>query len=176
MRRAVAVLVVALAASMALRATALADDAALLEMPALLHEVAPVPKRLAILWNSRAPRGERDFYRVWDAARGQGLLPIGVELEGPDELDAALDRALAMQAGLLVLLVEELGAGGLARVVAVTTAHALPAVSVQREFAAAGGLMSLGPDGTLVVNLKAARALGLALSPAILQRAAEVLQ
>lgn len=175
MRRAAVMLAVAVAILATLAASVIADDSPLSEMPALLHQLAPEAKRLVIFWDPGAPQGERDFHRVWDAARGQGLMPAGVELMSPAGLDAAFDRARALRAGLLVLLSEGLGSEGLARAAAFAAAHALPAMSVQREFVAAGGLMSLGPNGALVVNLKTARALGLAVPPALLQRAAEVL-
>jgi putative ABC transport system substrate-binding protein len=150
------------------------DDAWLVEIPALLHEAAPQPLRLAIIWDPGAPQGEREFYRVWDAARGQGLMPIGVELAAPLELDAALERARGRRAGLLALLSDRLGTDGIARVVAFATQHGLPALGLRREFAVAGGLMSLGRDGALVVNLRTAHALGLTLPPALL-RGAETL-
>jgi hypothetical protein len=175
MPRVAAVLAAALLTFATHAASVIADDSTLSDLPALLHELAPEAKRLVIFWDARAPQGERDFYRVWDAARAQGLMPIGVELVGPAGLDAAFERARGMRAGLLVLLSERLGPEGLARVAAYAAAHALPAVSVQREFVAAGGLMSLGANGALVLNLKAARALGLAVPPAIRERAAEVL-
>ena len=173
--RAAAILVGACAAVTLLTAPVPGADSSLRDLPGLLHEIAPAATRLSILWDPGVAEGEGAFYSVWDAARGQGLVPSGVELVGADGLDAAFGQLMGQHAQMLILLSRGLGDDGLARLAAFATTHALPAASRQRAFAAAGGLLSLGPDGSLVVNLGAARALGLAVPPGILQRASEVL-
>ena len=173
--RAAASLAGACAAVAMLTAPAPGADSSLRDLPALLHQIAPAARRLAILWDPGVPEGEGAFYTVWDAARGQGLNPSGVALAGVEGLDAALVEVEGQRAEFLILVSGGLGEDGLTRLAAFATAHALPAASAQRAFTAAGGLLSLGSDGYLVVNLSAARALGLTVPPDILQRAREVL-
>jgi hypothetical protein len=173
--RAAAILAGACAAVTLLSAPVPGADSSLRDLPGLLHEIAPAATRLSILWDPGVAEGEGAFYSVWDAARGQGLVPSGVELVGAAGLDAAFGQVMGQHAQMLILLSQGLGDDDLARLAAFATTHALPAASRQRAFAAAGGLLSLGPDGSLVVNLGAARALGLAVPPGILQRASEVL-
>src|SRR5215510_6110394 len=173
--RAAAILAGACAAVAVLTAPAPGADSFLRDLPALLHEIAPEARRLAILWDPGVPEGEGAFYSVWDAARGQGLMPSGVELAGVEGLDAALVEVQGQRAQLVIVVSGGLGEDGLARLAAYATAHALPAASAQRAFTAAGGLLSLDSNGYLVVNLSAARALGLTVPPDILQRAREVL-
>ena len=76
----------------------------------------------------------------------------------------------------MLVLRLRVGREGLARVAAFAASRSLPALSVDRDFASVGGLLSLGFEGTLVINLKVARALGLRVPPAILRRASEVIE
>src|SRR4029450_763002 len=165
--RAAAILAGACAAVAVLTAPAPGADSSLRDLPALLHEIAPAARRLGILWDPGVPEGEGAFYTVWDAARGQGLNPSGIALAGVEGLDAALGEVEGQRAHVRVLWPAGLGEDGLPRLAAFATANALPAASTQRAFTAAGGLLSLGSDGYLVVNLSAARAVGLAGRPGI---------
>jgi putative ABC transport system substrate-binding protein len=145
-------------------------------LPGLVHDLLPTAKRVAIFWDPDAPGGRSDFVTAWDATRAQGLMPIGVEVRGPADLEPAFAEALRLGSEALLVLRLRLGSAGLGRLAALAAGRSLPALSVDREFVSAGGLMSLGSEAALVVNLKAARALGLTVPPAILQRASEVIE
>jgi putative ABC transport system substrate-binding protein len=145
-------------------------------LPGLVHDLLPTAKRVAIFWDPDSPGGPSDFVTAWDAARAQGLMPIGVEVRGPTDLEPAFAEALRLRSEALLVLRLRLDREGVARLAALAAGRSLPALSVDREFVSAGGLMSFESEATLVVNLKAARALGLAIPPAILQRASEVIE
>jgi hypothetical protein len=62
-------------------------------------------------------------------------------------------------------------------IVTLAARHKLPAVYFDRVFAAAGGLISYGPDNIeLIINLKTAKALGLVVPPSLLTRADELIE
>jgi putative tryptophan/tyrosine transport system substrate-binding protein len=59
--------------------------------------------------------------------------------------------------------------------VALAAKHLIPAIYYTRQFAAAGGLISVQPTTfELVINVRTAKALGLPIPPTLLARADEV--
>jgi putative ABC transport system substrate-binding protein len=112
----------------------------------LLHELVPNAAVIAALLNPDTPETKIALRDVEAAGRAIGRQILFVRAAG--EFSAAF--AKMVQAGVGALLV----GGGQAylsqrrQLVALATRHALPAVSVLREFVEAGGLMSYGSSST----------------------------
>jgi putative ABC transport system substrate-binding protein len=173
----------------------------------LLREIGPEVVRAAVLRDAILPSGVGQFAAIQYLAP-----PLGIEVSPVNVRDAAeIERdvsafARATKSGLIVasstraLVNRDL-------IIALASRHRLPAVYAQREFAAAGGLMSYSADFSaqfrsaasyvdrilkgekpgnlavqgpttyqLVINLKTAKALGIAIPPGLLIRADEVIE
>jgi putative tryptophan/tyrosine transport system substrate-binding protein len=111
----------------------------------LLKEIAPAVKRVAVLRESGIAAGPGQFGAI------QALAPsLGVELRPIDVRDAGdIERnivafAQTSDGGMIVGSPRSTMYRGL--ILALAAKHRLPAVYNSRSFAAAGGLVSYGPD------------------------------
>jgi putative ABC transport system substrate-binding protein len=78
------------------------------------------------------------------AARVLGLQIILVEASRESEIDAAFAAILQKRAGAILVGADPFFNGRRNQIVALAASRAIPAIFEQREFAAAGGLMSYG--------------------------------
>ena len=117
----------------------------------LLTELVPQARGIALLLNSNDPNAERFIREVQEAARKLSLALQILKVSSDDEIEGVFASLVRLQIGALVVALfrqrEQL--------VALAARYAAPAIYVQREFAAAGGLISYGPSITA-----AARQLG----------------
>jgi putative tryptophan/tyrosine transport system substrate-binding protein len=113
----------------------------------LLHEALPTAKKIALLVNPKVPAVmESDIQGAQTAARSLGLDVIVVRASRENEIEeafatAAQERASAVQVGDDAFL-----DGRREKIAALSLRHALPTMSLTREAAAAGSLMSYGSN------------------------------
>jgi putative ABC transport system substrate-binding protein len=112
----------------------------------LLHELVPSATVVGLLINETNPLAEPAARSLQAVAATLGLqMPV---LHASDDrgLDAAFQTLAQTRAGGLVIGPDPFFTGRLEQLGALTSRHAIPAISPYREFAAADGLMSYGTD------------------------------
>ena len=112
----------------------------------LLHELAPTATVVAVLANPTNPTFEPETRNLQDAARAFGLQLHVLRASTVSEIDAALGTLVELRAGALVVVDDPFFNNRHDQIVALAARHAVPAIYNWREFAAAGGLVSYGPD------------------------------
>ena len=110
----------------------------------LLHEMVPTASIIAHLVNPNYPLTKTNVSDFAAAARVMGLQIILVQASSESEISAAFAAILQKRAGALLVGADPFFNGRRNQIVALAASHALPSIYEQREFAAAGGLMSYG--------------------------------
>jgi putative ABC transport system substrate-binding protein len=122
----------------------------------LLREVIPGLRRLAIMADVGYPASVLELGDVQATARTLGLEFAPYEIQHAEDI-APVFEALKSQADALYVVEDALVAANVSRIVTLALSARLPTSFNTREFVAAGGLMSYGPD-----------------YPALFRRAAEI--
>jgi putative ABC transport system substrate-binding protein len=116
----------------------------------LLLELVPQARVIALLVNPDDPFTERIIGHVQEAARAKRVDLRILKGRTESETDAAFATLVELQADGLVL-------GQVAfrpQIAALALRHRVPAVTLQRDFSIAGGLLSYGPSLTAAYYLK----------------------
>jgi putative tryptophan/tyrosine transport system substrate-binding protein len=113
----------------------------------LLHEVLPTVKVMALLVNS----ADRNLAlaqarEALSAARNRGLELHVLNAGNESDFDAVFADIKRLRAGGLVIGASAIFTRGFNKLTALTIRHAVPASSANRDFPAAGGLMSYASD------------------------------
>ena len=117
---------------------------------ALLSELVPQAKVIALLVNPNSPIAKRIIGDVQEAARAKGVQLSVLNASTEGEIAAAFAAPVQLQAGALVVGNDPFFNNRREHLVALASRHAVPAIYEWREFAVAGGLISYGTSLTSV--------------------------
>jgi putative ABC transport system substrate-binding protein len=112
----------------------------------LLHELMPAVNPVGILVNPNFADAQTQLRDVEDAAQSLGLKLV-VEQAGTEfEFETAFADLARQKAGAILVIADPFFTSQRVEIAALAARYAMPAVFELREYAAAGGLMSYGPD------------------------------
>jgi putative tryptophan/tyrosine transport system substrate-binding protein len=115
----------------------------------LLHELVPAARVIGLLVNQAdTALAQAQLRAIQSAANTLGLELQVLNASTEREFDAAFANLIRLRAGGLVISPDFAFTRGMEQLATLTIRHSVPAVYLYREFAAAGGLMSYGPDMT----------------------------
>jgi putative tryptophan/tyrosine transport system substrate-binding protein len=112
----------------------------------VLHELVPMVTSVALLVDPAFPLAESTTKDVQAAARTLGLQLRVLQASSEREFDTAFATLTQLRAGGLMLGVSTFFNRRIEQLATLTIRHAVPTVYHNREFAAAGGLMSYGTN------------------------------
>ena len=110
----------------------------------LLREAVPAARQISLLWDTTT--GGAQIAATRAAASAFAIDVHTVPIENWSDFDVVLNAAMRARTQALVVLSSPTAFQYSARIAEFTTRHRIPAISPFRPFAAAGGLMSYGPD------------------------------
>jgi ABC-type uncharacterized transport system substrate-binding protein len=122
----------------------------------LAHELVPTAPTIALLVNPTNPISATLLRDLQAAARSLGLQLHVLRASGERDIDDAFATLAQLRLGVLVISSDALFTSRTEQLAALAVRHAIPTIYQNREFAAAGGLMSYGGS-----NLDAYRQVGI---------------
>jgi putative tryptophan/tyrosine transport system substrate-binding protein len=110
----------------------------------LLRELVPTLSVVALLINPTHPAAETASNDLQAAARTLGLKFHILHASTEQDFDKVFATLAQLRAGALLIAADAFFVSRSEQLAALTVRHAVPAISLSREFAVAGGLMSYG--------------------------------
>jgi putative tryptophan/tyrosine transport system substrate-binding protein len=110
----------------------------------VLREIIPTAVVVAVLVNPSNPNTEANVRVISAAAQTMRLRIEFINALSERDLDAAFSAIVDLPAGALIVGADGFFASRRERIVALAARHAVPTMYFQREFVAAGGLISYG--------------------------------
>jgi len=111
---------------------------------ALLHEVVPAAKTIAVLVNPASPAAELQTRDVQEAAPRLGVEVVIFNAHGADEFESLFAAMAERKAGALLVTADPALYNQREQLIALAARHRLPAIYEWRLHAVEGGLMSYG--------------------------------
>jgi putative ABC transport system substrate-binding protein len=159
----------------------------------LLHGAVPSAKSIALLINPSNPNANVQSKNLQTAAQRLALQLHVLNASTQGDLDPVFAHVHEIKATAMMIAQDALFNTQAAKLADLSVRYAIPAIYPNRDFAEAGGLMSYGrrilnggkpadlpviqaSKFELVINLKAARTIGLNLSPDMVSIADEVIE
>jgi putative ABC transport system substrate-binding protein len=112
----------------------------------LLHELVPTASVVALLVNPTNPNNETNTKELQAAARTLGLEFHVLNASTESDFDGVFARLIQLRAGGLLIGPDTLFASRGEQLAALALRHAMPTIYQDRDFTAAGGLLSYGTD------------------------------
>ena len=114
----------------------------------LLRAMVPKVSRVAVLINPANPQSAAGLESVQAGARQLGVTLLPVEAQSAQEFELAFALMRKQGAGALIVLLNPLYQQHRSRIAALAIEHRLPTITADRDFAAAGCLLSYGSSLT----------------------------
>ncbi len=111
----------------------------------LLKETVPKISRVAVLWHPRGA-GRLEWQQTEAAARRLGVTLQSYEVRNADDVARALESMTKKRPDAVIMFFDPLTSGYRVIISDFALKNRLPTIFGAREFAAAGGLMSYGPN------------------------------
>ena len=112
----------------------------------LLKEAVPHIARVALIFNPELPASEHYLAEIEAAAAALAVKPIRTPAHNAAEIEHAINLFAASQNGGLIMVPPVLAGADRELILRLAKHHRLPVVSSDRFYAAAGDLISYGPD------------------------------
>ena len=114
--------------------------------PGLLKQIAPGVTRVAVLRDPGITGGIGQFAAIQTSAPSLGMEIVPINVRETKEIESIITTFARVANGGLIVTGSPSALLHSALIIALAAQHKLPAIYFEREFVAAGGLISYGPD------------------------------